>query len=200
MNTQTQPIREQGLMIYPGDTSWRKALWRAPITIWRLGLSFMLPREFLLLTTRGRQSGLPRRAMLEYSYMDGRIYLSSGWGSKAQWYQNIIADPRVTVQTRDHGLISGTAERVLEDAKLEPLYWKLRHSPVWPEYLQAWGIGDRVDEILANKDRLIILRIEPGRVDAPPPQPADLAWVWFPVGALFVGYWVYSRLRKLCNG
>ena len=200
MNEETaEPTHASGLMTYPGQSAWLKALWRSPIFLWRLGLKFTLPPQIMLLTTRGRKSGLPRRTMLEFTYMNGRVYVTSAWGRRSQWYQNILADPRVTVQTGRYGLIYGTAQRVTTDEELSRLYWQFRQSPVWDEYLAAYELGDRVDEFLTSKGRLIILHVEPGPVNSPPPQPADLAWVWLPLFALFAGYWLYLRMHDHPN-
>lgn len=51
---------------------------------------------FATLTTIGRCSGLPRQTPLNYAILDGRIYLLSGFGVHADWYRNLIVNPRVT--------------------------------------------------------------------------------------------------------
>ena len=60
--------------------------------------------------------------MLDYSVMEGRKYIGSGWGA-TQWYKNILADPRVTVQTKDG------VERVIARQALARLENRLRHTP-----------------------------------------------------------------------
>jgi proline iminopeptidase len=55
----------------------------------------------LLLTTRGRRSGLPRTVALAYAELDGSIYVVGGdHGAAAHphWFENLRADPSVQVE------------------------------------------------------------------------------------------------------
>lgn len=89
---------ESGLFVYP-KRGWRKLFMRFPLYFWRMGLEPLLRQlRFIVLTTRGRRSGEPRRVMLEHSCIHDRVYIAPGWGERNQWYLNILADPRVTVQ------------------------------------------------------------------------------------------------------
>ena len=63
---------------------------------------------FLTLTTTGRRSGLPRRTPLNYAILDGRVYLLCGFGRDADWYRNLVADPRVTLALPGR-VVRGTA-------------------------------------------------------------------------------------------
>jgi len=176
----TTPFRqkESGWMVYPGY-GWRKILFKAPLFFWRLGLARLSYPPFLLLTTVGRKSGAPRRTMLEYAYINGHIYISSGWGERAQWYKNVLANPFVTVQTVREGTISGKAVLVADDEEISMLYQYMRgKSPIWTPYLDSWGIKDSLEDFLAKKDRLYILRVEAIQVETPPPLKTDLVWVW----------------------
>ena len=73
---------------------------------------------FLTLTTTGRRSGLPRQTPLNYAILDGRVYLLSGFGARADWYRNLVADPRVSVALPGR-VVEGTAEPVLDPAEAE---------------------------------------------------------------------------------
>jgi deazaflavin-dependent oxidoreductase (nitroreductase family) len=57
--------------------------------------------DALLITTRGRKSGIPRRTALYYG-RDGDRYVlvASNGGAKTDphWYQNLVAHPEVSVQ------------------------------------------------------------------------------------------------------
>jgi deazaflavin-dependent oxidoreductase (nitroreductase family) len=78
-----------------------RLLFRSPVWLYRVGLGALLGRRFLLLTHRGRSSGLPRRTVLEIVGRDdtsGGYLVASGYGQRAQWYRNITQDPRTTVQ------------------------------------------------------------------------------------------------------
>lgn len=188
MDTKTQtPYQQQGRgwMQYPAPGTFLRLFYKAPLLQWRLGLGWMLRKKFrmLVLTTRGRQTGRPRHTMLEHTFFEDHVYLAPGWGERTQWYRNIVADPRVTVQ-RGGPAESAIARRVTDDHELRSLY-EASHgrSPVWKQYLGSWGVEDAVEDYVAKKDRLIILRLDPSSEPPLPGVRADLAWVW-PIFAL----------------
>ena len=56
----------------------------------------------ILVTTIGRKSGLPRVTPLQHEEMDGVMYIASAKGVQADWFQDILANPQVEVQHKDH--------------------------------------------------------------------------------------------------
>jgi deazaflavin-dependent oxidoreductase (nitroreductase family) len=52
----------------------------------------------MLLETTGRKSGLPRITPLQYDEIDGVIYVGSARGVKADWFQNLVANPKVKMR------------------------------------------------------------------------------------------------------
>jgi deazaflavin-dependent oxidoreductase (nitroreductase family) len=89
-------------IIFPDPPRGLKTIpWRLPILFYRLGLGCLLGRKFLLLTHTGRISGQPRQAVLEIieAYPDqGRYLVVSGFGTRSDWYRNILSDSQVTIQ------------------------------------------------------------------------------------------------------
>jgi deazaflavin-dependent oxidoreductase (nitroreductase family) len=80
-------------------TGLRRVLWRLPIRLYRAGLGPLLGHRVMLLTHTGRVSGLPRRAVIEVVGKDGDGYVAaSGFGPRADWYRNVMANPDVTLQ------------------------------------------------------------------------------------------------------
>jgi deazaflavin-dependent oxidoreductase (nitroreductase family) len=78
-----------------------RILFRAPLILYRLGLGPLLGGRFLLLHHVGRKSGLTRQAVLEvvdYDRQSGTYYIASGFGRGSQWFKNVQANPRVTIQ------------------------------------------------------------------------------------------------------
>lgn len=68
---------------------------------WRVGSALRTPVPVCLLTTTGRKSGEPRTVPLLHLPEGDRVLLVASQGglpSHPQWYRNILADPRVTVQ------------------------------------------------------------------------------------------------------
>ncbi|WP_145227089.1 nitroreductase family deazaflavin-dependent oxidoreductase [Rudaeicoccus suwonensis] len=72
---------------------------RSPLPLYRHGFGWILGSRFLMLEHRGRVSGEPRHVVLEcVQRLDTTtIFVASGFGSSAQWYRNIVADPAVRV-------------------------------------------------------------------------------------------------------
>ncbi len=188
----TQPAfhqPDQGFMTYP-TSPWHKLAFKAPVHLWRLGLGFILGQKLLLITHIGRKSGLPRRTLVEYHMLDGHKYSPSGFGARSQWYKNVMANPHVTIQTAQ-GAESVTARRVTEDAEIRRVYdlFKQRNPVMLQWYLDALDIEDTPEDMIAKKDRLYFLTFDPTDEPTPPPQEADLKWVWWVIGALIL--WVF---------
>lgn len=57
--------------------------------------------ENCYLTTTGRVSGNPHEIEIWFGVLDATLYLISGNGPSADWYRNLLADPRVTVRIDD---------------------------------------------------------------------------------------------------
>ncbi|WP_433229149.1 nitroreductase family deazaflavin-dependent oxidoreductase [Actinomadura formosensis] len=80
-------------------TGLRRLLWRLPIRLYRMGLGPLLGRRIMLLTHTGRVSGRPRQVVIEVVQKDGHGYVAaSGFGPRADWYRNVMANPEVTLQ------------------------------------------------------------------------------------------------------
>ena len=78
---------------------WRRLLFKAPVALYRDGPAELLRRRcVMLLTTKGRKSGLPRTGGVSFMPLDDHYVVFSGWGVRSDWYQNLLADPEVTLQ------------------------------------------------------------------------------------------------------
>jgi deazaflavin-dependent oxidoreductase (nitroreductase family) len=54
--------------------------------------------ECCYLTTTGRRSGRPHEIEIWFGAIESTLYLISGNGPSADWYQNLLADPVVSVR------------------------------------------------------------------------------------------------------
>ena len=87
------------------DTPPSKALrfgLRLPIWFYRAHLGWLLGNRFLMLTHTGRKSGKSHQTVIEvvqYKKDTDTYFVVSGWGEKADWYQNIHKTPSVTIHT-----------------------------------------------------------------------------------------------------
>ncbi|MBN1538362.1 MAG: nitroreductase family deazaflavin-dependent oxidoreductase [Anaerolineales bacterium] len=100
------------------------------LRLYRSPLGLLLGRFILLLTTRGRKSGLPRVTPLQYEKVDGDYCLGSARGVKADWVRNILTCPEVELQVKNKK-ISGKADVVTDPMKIADfLELRLRRHPV----------------------------------------------------------------------
>jgi deazaflavin-dependent oxidoreductase (nitroreductase family) len=51
----------------------------------------------LILSTTGRKTGNIHKTPLQYEFVDGGYYVASARGPKADWYRNILSNPKVHV-------------------------------------------------------------------------------------------------------
>jgi deazaflavin-dependent oxidoreductase (nitroreductase family) len=93
-------------------------------------------RSLLLLTTRGKKSGRERTNPLAYTRDGGRIFVIASKGgapSHPDWYQNLRANPRVTVEVGPERF-EATAS-VAKGAERRRLYdLQSAHMPAFKEY------------------------------------------------------------------
>jgi deazaflavin-dependent oxidoreductase (nitroreductase family) len=78
-----------------------RALFRAPIYLYRVGLGWLFGKRILLLNHIGRVSGKRRQVVLEvveHDRTDGSFVVASGWGPTAAWYRNILHTPQVSIK------------------------------------------------------------------------------------------------------
>ena len=88
-----------GNRIKPLRPNWlRRRLAKWPLLPYRMGLGFLIARQVLILTTRGRVSARERRTPLWYVSDGDNIYCLSGWGASSDWWKNLEADPKALLQ------------------------------------------------------------------------------------------------------
>ncbi|HEU5098689.1 MAG TPA: nitroreductase family deazaflavin-dependent oxidoreductase [Roseiflexaceae bacterium] len=131
--------------------------------LYAIGLGRLIGRIILLLTTTGRKSGLPRVTPLQYEELDGAWYVASANGTKADWFQNILANHHVQVRVkacRFHGL----AEPITDPTRIADfLELRLqRHPKMIGAILRSEGLPahpSRADvEAYARKLAMVIIR------------------------------------------
>lgn len=193
MSAVHQPLQTE-LLPYPSHPVLR-ALFKSPILLYRLGLGWLVGRLFMILTTTGRKSGLPRHTAIEYHRLHGRKYVMNAYGMKSDWYRNVVADPRVTIQTAD-GVDHCRARRLTSDAELIEAYGFVESSPAFRRLIQRLGFEMSRDEFLARKDHWWLVTFDPTDDPTPPPLEADLRWVLPLAAAGVVGGLAMIRSRS----
>lgn len=114
-----------------------RRLMRAPIRLYRLGLGFVFGSRLLMLEHIGRKSGKYRHVVLEVigHPAPSTYVVVSGFGAKAQWYRNILANQSVRITVGLHGPRAATA-RILatEDADAALNAYASRHPRAWETF------------------------------------------------------------------
>lgn len=147
-----------------------------PRLVYRIGLGPILGRLVLLLTTRGRKTGLRHVTPLQYEEEHGIYYVGSARGVKADWYRNVLVDPRVTVQVGKR-CFHGAAVPITDAGDvLDFLQLRLqRHPRMIGAILRAQGAGRKPDRDWLEKyagDLTVVAIYPEGHRKA---QPADEA-------------------------
>jgi deazaflavin-dependent oxidoreductase (nitroreductase family) len=107
-------------------------------TLYTLGFGRLVGRLVLLLITTGRKTNLRRVTPLQYEEIDGAIYVASSRGQKADWFRNVVADPRVEVRVKSHRF-SGTCETATDPKRIADfLEVKLRRHPKMMRRILGW--------------------------------------------------------------
>lgn len=152
----------------PPDTPVTASFNRAMIDALRAGHG-QIPGELgdillLVLTTTGRRSGVPRSCPVGYFVVGGRLLVLASMGGSDRhpdWYHNVIADSKVTVElngARFTALASPT-----RDGDRDVLFAEIcRRSAVFAEYQQKTARTIPVVEITsADRDIATILARNP---------------------------------------
>jgi deazaflavin-dependent oxidoreductase (nitroreductase family) len=106
-------------------------LLRLPVGLYRAHLGFLLGERFLMLSHTGRKTGRLHRSVIEivdHDKASDTYYAVSGWGEKSNWYRNIMANPRVTVQVKNR-IFQSDAQRVSPDVGAQVLVDYARKHP-----------------------------------------------------------------------
>ncbi|MBI5667103.1 MAG: nitroreductase family deazaflavin-dependent oxidoreductase [Chloroflexi bacterium] len=177
-----------------------RTLLRAPLLLYRMGLGDALNAiHILVLVTRGRTSGLPRFTPIEYRRHGSKIYLVSGWGTRPNWLQNLLANPLATVQLGSHAQ-AARAQLVTDPAEsLRALYLFRRTAPGRYDTVLSYVIDESVSsKTLPNlSSQFTIVRLDlTSELPLLPGVPRDLTWLPPLLLAGLVTLLVLPRRRK----
>lgn len=107
---------------------------RAPVWLYRARLGLLFGTRLLMLEHVGRKTGARRYVVLEVIDRPrrGTYVVISGFGDRAQWYRNVLANPHVRVYARSHRPAPATA-RLLpsEQASAALAAYSASHPRAW---------------------------------------------------------------------
>jgi len=95
-------------------------------------------RDFAYLTTTGRRTGQEHTIEIWFGLRDGRIYMLSGGGDRADWVRNLRKTPRVRVRIGTQ-TTTGAARVVRSGTKEDELARQLLDGKY-----QGWREGKRL--------------------------------------------------------
>jgi deazaflavin-dependent oxidoreductase (nitroreductase family) len=143
---------------------------RAPIWLYNWGLGWMLGSRFLRLTHTGRKSGLQRYTVLEvvrHDSVSGGYIVAVGFGEKSDWYQNVMLNPKVIVESGRKRILASARRLSPEEAEQEMLDYGRRHTVALRELARLMGYNlDGTEQDIRSLGRLIpMLAFVPQEVD-----------------------------------
>jgi deazaflavin-dependent oxidoreductase (nitroreductase family) len=159
-----------------------RLLLRAPLTLYRLGLGEILNSfHIVVLTTRGRKSGLPRHTPIEYRMHGTKVYMISAWGQRPDWVKNMLEHPFATVQagSRTYGAKAYLVEDTAEILRALFLFRK-RAPAVYDAIIARMTDAETVDArtLPDLADQLTVVRLDVNHEPELAGITRDLAWVW----------------------
>lgn len=93
----------------------------------------------LLLTTKGRKSGLDRVTPLQYEEQDGIIFVGSVRGVESDWFRNIQVDPQVKVEIKGKRL-ECIAEPITDPERIADfLEIRIQNHPLLVRAIMTFG-------------------------------------------------------------
>ncbi len=137
-----------------------------PRLLYALGLGSLYGKLVVLLTTKGRRTGRARVTPLQYEQVDGALIVASIRGTEADWFRNILADPRVEVRVGSRRF-AGIAEPVTDPARVADFieYRLRRHPRMIGAILRSHGLPRRPGradlEAYARDRAIVIIRPDP---------------------------------------
>ncbi len=172
-----------------------RTFYRTPILFYRLGLGKVIGKYIMIISTFGRKSGKVRRTPIEYFRKGNLIYAISGFERDPDWYQNLKANPLVTLQTNQgtHHVLARTPET---EEEWQGALDYLARSPV-PTLVIPEVVSRLDDPEIQKQIREWPVVFEPTEETCPDALPIDLLWAW-PLILILLAvkitfWWLFSR-------
>jgi len=121
------PVRSTTIGRWGAWVLGNRVLMRAPIWLYRARLGLVFGSRTLMLEHVGRKSGAKRYVVL--------YVVASGFGEHAQWFRNLMANPRVRVSVAGHGPRTASARRLpAAEADAVLAGYVSRHPRAWAKF------------------------------------------------------------------
>ena len=153
---------ESGLIPYPAGLL--RPIARLPLWLHRLGLGWLMGWvPFIVLTTRGRATNLPRHVVLEWRRHGSKYYVVSAFGTRPQWYQNLLAHPRVTIQEGARTFQARAVPVTDDDEAARAVYMFRKNSLLYELVLTSISSAGTIDFNTLSEygHEFTVVRLEP---------------------------------------
>lgn len=170
--------------------------------LWRLGLGWwfgLWPEgwgQIMVITHIGRVSGAKYRTPVNFAIVDGEVYCTAGFGKIADWYRNIMANPKVEIWL-PRGWWAGKAVDVSEDEN---------SLEIMREVIKASGFAgplfgvnaDQLDDESLSKvtENYRLIHIQREYACTGPGGPGELNWIWQIATFILLPMAFWRRRRK----
>ena len=138
-----------------------RALMRAPLVLYRLGLGGFIGKSTLVLTTTGCRSGRQRATPVNYREAGGVFYVIVGSGTHADWYRNLVAQPEVGVQIGRRRLRATASPLTDPPEKAHALWLFGQRSPGTAERYFGIPRGAGEEDLVALAAQRAVVAIRP---------------------------------------
>ena len=154
-------------------------LWRRPQRAFVASFRRYFDRapDWVVLTTRGRRTNLPREVLLPCRRVGNDVLVLSAYGRRSDWMRNVLKNPRVSVTCNGRER-SARAEIIEEVARKRALLWKdpfLLPAPFAILQALSWTLLRPVFFVLAwsiaASRPLVIMHVEEPEHDRGEPAP-----------------------------
>lgn len=171
------------------------------VAMWRLGLGRWLNAwpevagRIMIIRHIGRRTRLPRLTPVNFTFYQGDVYCTSGFGRRSDWYHNIQDDPVVEVWLPEGwwiGIIEDVSDRSDRmDRMRQVLFASGIVAPLFGIY-PATADDDELRQ-QTHDYRLLRVRLVEPRTGAG--GPGDLAWLW-PAATMLLAVLLAFRRRR----
>ncbi len=175
---------------------------RFMMLMWKLGLGSWVNiwpaviGRIMVITHRGRITGISRQTPVNYTIIDGDIYCTAGYGEKSDWYKNLMKTPEVEVWLPGSWW-EGMAHDVTDSEMRSPY---LRQVLIASGFAtRAAGINPHTlpeDEFAVVTKSYRLIRIQRREARTGKGGPGDLAWIWPVTTMVLLPFVFLLRKRK----
>jgi deazaflavin-dependent oxidoreductase (nitroreductase family) len=172
------------------------------VPMWRLGLGKIINMwpdvfgQIMVVTHTGRKSGDIYKTPLNYIVKNGDVYCIAAFGGKADWYQNVMANPAVEVWL-PNGWWAGTAEDVSgREDRLEIIRSVFVASGLAAKAFE--GIDPKAikeDELAFLSNDYKVVRIKRAEARTGSGGPGEFSWIW-PLATMALSVLLLIRPKK----